>query len=85
MQEKLDEVDLQVARLHLSERRAWEVDIRDGATLLIGRHALAERLERFSRAFEHVLKENWMRVALVDLRYTNGFAIRERLSATDNG
>jgi len=85
VQQKLDEVDLRVARIHLSDRRAWIVEIKDGATLVIGRHAVAERLGRFSRAFEHVLKENWMRVALVDLRYTNGFAIRERPEAADNG
>ena len=85
MQKKLDEVGLQVGRIHLSERRAWAVDIKDGATLLIGRHAVAERLGRFSRAYEHVLKSNWKRVALVDLRYTNGFAIRESLGVADNG
>ncbi len=85
MQRKLDEVGLQVDRVHLSERRAWGVDIKGGATLIIGRHAVEERLGRFSRAFERVLKSNWGRVALVDLRYTNGFAIRESLSGTDNG
>ena len=85
MQGKLDEVGLQVGRIHLSERRSWVVDIKGGATLLIGRHAVAERLGRFSRAFEHVLKSNWKRVALVDLRYTNGFAIREDLGVADNG
>jgi cell division protein FtsQ len=85
IQETLDPIDLRVARINLSDRRAWAVEIKDGATLVVGRHAVAERLGRFSRAFEHALKENWTHVALVDLRYTNGFAIREKNGATDNG
>lgn len=85
MQKILNKVGLRVHRIRLSERRAWVVDIANGATLVIGRHAVAERLERFSRAFEHVLKGNWVRVALVDLRYTNGFSIREKAGEIDNG
>ena len=81
----LDNVGLQAARIRLSDRRAWVVEIENGATLIVGRHFVAERLGRFSRAFEHVLKDNWMRVALVDLRYTNGFAIREKIGVIDNG
>ena len=49
MQKVLDSVGLQVQRIRLSERRAWVVEIENGATLVIGRHAVAERLGRFSR------------------------------------
>jgi cell division protein FtsQ len=85
IRERFGRVGLRVARIKLSDRRAWEIDIHDGATLVIGRHAVVERLSRFSRAFERVLKENWAQVALVDLRYTNGFAIREKIASADNG
>lgn len=81
----LDSVGLTAERVGLSDRRAWIVDIKNGATLVIGRHAIVQRLGRFSRAFEHVLKDSWTRVALVDLRYTNGFAIREKVGAVNNG
>jgi cell division protein FtsQ len=85
VQAGLDEVGLRVARIALSDRRAWVVDIANGATLVIGRHALDKRLNRFNRAFDRVLKANWARVDSVDLRYTNGFAIREKLTGVDNG
>lgn len=85
VQKRLDQVGLRVARLKLSERRALVIDIENGATLVVGRRALAERLRRFSRAFDHVLKDRWAGVELVDLRYTNGFAIREKMAAADNG
>lgn len=85
IQQRLGEIDLRVAGVRLSERRAWVVEIENGATLMIGRQAIAARLGRFNHAFKQVLKENWSRVALVDLRYTNGFAIREKLLAQENG
>ncbi len=85
IKKSLDKVGLRIARVDLSERRAWAVGLEGGATLMIGRQAVVERLVRFSGVFERVLKENWDGVALVDLRYTNGFAIRERIKSVDNG
>lgn len=84
-QKRLDHIGLRVTRMKLSERRAWVVEIKDGATLVLGRHAVDERLDRFSEAFDDLLKGRWTSVALVDLRYTNGFAIREKPAAADNG
>jgi cell division protein FtsQ len=85
IQQKLGEVGLRVASVKLSERRAWAVGIDRGATLMFGRHAVDDRLERFNRAFERILKANWDHLATVDLRYTNGFAIREKAPSQDNG
>jgi cell division protein FtsQ len=85
IQKSLDKVGLRIARINLSERRAWAIEIEDGATLVMGRRAIAERLSRFNHAFADVLKARWDRVALVDLRYTNGFAIREKAATADNG
>ena len=85
MRKILHSIGLHVETIRLSERRAWVVELESGATLMIGRHGVDERLVRFSRAFEHVLKDNWAQIALVDLRYTNGFSIREKVSEIDNG
>lgn len=82
---RFDAVGLGITHISLSDRRAWAIELDDGVKLVVGRHAVADRLSRFSSAFERVLKENWDRVALVDLRYTNGFAIREKASVADNG
>lgn len=69
---------LEIASVTLSERRAWTVGLRDGAMIIIGRHAIDRRLARFTRAYKALLEQHWQRIAVVDLRYTNGFAIRER-------
>ena len=76
-----DPIALKVAELELSERRAWRVTLADGAVLILGRHFVGERLERFARAWPTALEPNWTRVASLDLRYTNGFAVRPRASA----
>ena len=62
----------------LSDRRAWRIVLSDGSTLLLGRHFTQERLDRFIRAWPRILRENWPRVQTLDLRYTNGFAVKER-------
>ncbi len=76
---------LRVAGVSLSERRAWTVSLANGATLVVGRDAVDARLNRFNRAFETVLRAHWQHVASVDLRYTNGFAIKEKPGDQDNG
>ena len=78
VQAALEPLALKVAELELSERRAWRVTLADGATLVLGRHFVGERLERFARAWPSALEPNWARVASLDLRYTNGFAVRPR-------
>lgn len=72
---------LRITRLTLSERRAWVIEVAGGTTIVIGRHAIDQRLERFSRAYDSMLKDHWARIATIDLRYTNGFAIRERAAS----
>jgi cell division protein FtsQ len=71
-------LDLSVAWLELSERGAWTVGLTDETRLILGRHRIDERLQRFRQGFESALKENWHNVESIDLRYTNGFAIQER-------
>ena len=76
--ERLAPLGLVVAAVSLSERRAMTIGLRDGATIVLGRRAALDRLERFIAAYRQVLRDNWARVSVIDLRYTNGFSIRER-------
>jgi cell division protein FtsQ len=85
--ERLAPLGLVVASVRLSGRRALTLGLRDGATIVLGRRAVETRLERFVAAYEQVLRPNWSRIDVIDLRYTNGFSIRERAApaATDAG
>ncbi len=67
-----------VRALTLSPRRAWRVQLDDGATLELGRdeerHPLDERLARFVAHYPGV-KAHFGDIRGFDMRYPNGFAL----------
>ena len=65
-----------VAKLGLSKRRAWQVTLASGLTLELGRGDYDARLARFVAMWPSVLASA-PTVTHADLRYANGFAIRE--------
>lgn len=78
MQRMLEPLTLQVRTLRLSERRAWSLELDNGLELLLGRDDEVARLLRFVRVYPQVLRSQAQGIEWVDLRYTNGFAIRWR-------
>jgi cell division protein FtsQ len=60
----------------VSARRAWELRLNDGAVLELGRSQIEERLQRFVRAYGRTLAQLPNRPYRIDLRYSNGFAVR---------
>lgn len=71
--EPLGQVPVQV---NVSARRAWSVRVDSGVTLELGRNDLENRLARFVQNYERAAQVLGRRVDHVDLRYTNGFAVR---------
>ncbi len=69
---------LKIAGVSLSERGAWTITLQDDTQLILGRHDIRRRFERFCASFGPLLKADWSRIAKVDLRFTNGFAVTER-------
>ena len=67
---------LKVARLVQDERRAWTLELEGGVTLALGRGDPNARLARFVRVYPTVFAERAARLRAVDLRYSNGFAVR---------
>jgi cell division protein FtsQ len=66
---------LQVARLQLDGRRAWEVQLEGAVGLRLGRTQPWRRLQRFVRAWPGVFAARIAELHTVDLRYSNGFAV----------
>lgn len=75
MQQELAVARARLARLTLSERRAWRLVLADGAEVRLGRQDAERRLQRFVRVALPVLRPQLERVRYVDMRYTNGFAV----------
>lgn len=78
VQGRLGTVGLEVRALIQDSRRAWRIVLRDGMELDFGRQAFEERLDRFAKAYPGLLASRADAVAAVDLRYSNGFAVRWR-------
>ncbi len=61
----------------LTPRRAWELALANGVTVMLGREEMAVRLQRFVR-FYPGLASQIENVERVDMRYPNGFAVTWR-------
>ena len=62
--------------VQVTERRAWQVRLRNGPTLELGREDIETRLARYLQVHERTVGALQRRVDYVDLRYANGFAAR---------
>lgn len=70
----LKEIDLSIARLELTQRRMWKLQLNDGIELIIGRNRLDERIRRFAQIYP-LLVRTGKRIQRIDLRYANGIAV----------
>lgn len=63
-------------QVQVTARRAWQLKLRGGATLELGREQIETRLGRFVQMHERTVGSLGRRIDYVDLRYANGFAVR---------
>lgn len=73
--EILQPAQLQMKRVALSPRRAWQLELSSGELVLLGREEMQQRLQRFVRFYPQMLSGQaalWQ----VDMRYPNGFAVK---------
>lgn len=67
---------LMIVSLEVTERRAWQMTLSNGIELLLGREPQEKDLQRFMTAYRSGLSQRAEEISRVDLRYSNGFAIR---------
>lgn len=65
-----------VVVIALSARRAWQLRLDDGMVLHLGRENLEGRLAGFVSAYQRTVARLPQPPSHVDLRYSNGFAVR---------
>jgi len=75
---------LSVVRLQLNERRAWKFELENGLSVVLGRKDFESRVERFVTVVINNLGEKSSQAREIDMRYTNGFAVRWKQRATEN-
>ena len=62
--------------VHLSQRRAWQVRLDNGTAVELGRDQLDARVARFLLVYPQTIAPLGRRADGVDMRYSNGFAVR---------
>lgn len=78
---QLAELDLNAAQLVLSPRHAWQMRLSNGMVMKLGHEDMQQRLARFVAVYPYGLKTEDSgqrtdgKVACIDLRYRNGFAV----------
>lgn len=84
---EIEPLGLEVAALRQNERRDWRLELSNGVALRLGRDDVEARLARFVAIWPRALASDAGRIASVDLRYPNGFAVtwREQDAAADAG
>lgn len=75
-QEVLAPLGLRLERLEVSDRRAWSFVTTTGLEVILGRDDFEQRLQRFVDLVPRSLGDRLSEAAYVDMRYTNGFAVR---------
>ncbi len=75
-QQMLSEVELTVLRVEVTERRAWLLELDNGIELVLGREPSERHLQRFIDVMRSGLSQRAEEISRVDLRYSNGFAVR---------
>lgn len=74
-------LNFQVTQLALSPRHAWQLRLSNGMVLELGREDMQQRLARFVMVYpytENKIYKAESGTTYVDLRYRNGFAVRQK-------
>ena len=75
---RLLEAGLRATALTEDARGAWQLELSNGVLVRFGRRQLNERVERFLRAGTAVLSTRGSEISVLDMRYSNGFAVSWR-------
>lgn len=66
---------LPLERIRMDARGSWEIRLRDGIDVVVGRHEARARLARFVRVLPQLVAVQKTPIVRADLRYTNGFTL----------
>lgn len=85
LQEQLQPLKLKAIVLRLDARRAWSMRLDNGLEFEIGRKQPVQRVARFVDAYPALLANGQQVPQRVDLRYSNGFAVRWQQAGQHSG
>lgn len=75
VRDRLIPLGLDLRRVHLDPRGAWEMTLQNGVEVRLGRRATEDRTELFLDIVADIITSRSDEIAYVDMRYSNGFTI----------
>jgi cell division protein FtsQ len=67
---------LEVEALKCDNKKTWRLTIKNAVEIAIGRDQVMEKMRRFVTVYDNYLSSVWGDVKAVDVRYSNGVAVR---------
>lgn len=67
---------LEVVALKCDNKKSWRLTIKNDVEIAIGRDQVMEKMRRFVTVYDTHLSNVWNDVKAVDIRYSNGVAVR---------
>ncbi|MGR9013283.1 MAG: cell division protein FtsQ/DivIB [Gammaproteobacteria bacterium] len=71
----LADQSMKMAEFTINDRWAWKIKLTTGLEILLGRNEQLKKLQRFLKTLDVLGQEQVERIAIVDLRYPNGYAV----------
>jgi cell division protein FtsQ len=75
VRERLIPVGLDLRRVHLDQRGAWDMTLQNGVEVRFGRRDITGRIELFLGIVADIITGRGTDIEYVDMRYSNGFTI----------
>lgn len=75
IRERLIQGGLDVRRVHVDARGAWEMTLANGIDIRLGRRDVGDRIKLFLDVAAGIVSSRAPEIAYVDMRYSNGFTI----------
>ncbi len=75
MANELARQGLVIKHLEMDQRRAWKMTLSNGIKVVLGRANSEKRFTRFIRIYQNELQKYKAQIEVMDMRYTNGFAV----------
>ena len=71
----LADQSMKMAEFTINDRWAWKIKLTTGLEILLGRNEQLKKLQRFLKTLDVLGPEQVEKMAIVDLRYPNGYAV----------
>jgi cell division protein FtsQ len=75
LRDRLIPMGLDLRRVHMDARGAWEVTLQNGVAVRLGRRDVMDRIELFLDVVADLVSSREAEIDFVDMRYSNGFTI----------